>query len=283
MDNNFYNLDDENQQQKSQAGGVIAGNSGVASPTSQPAGSGFTNLQTYLTANKGQGAGIAGDITAEGQKGVDAARNAADTKANTWADETGKAVDASSRDAQNQIYGGNANYQYGGPSSAKDAVGYNQMDQNYQNVRDQATKFAGDYDTQKAALQNKYGYGSGFGALDTFLGRQDAKGQIQDWQKNVNTGSIQGAADKVNSTINQAKTNVDGARAIQTLSIPAPTTSIIPTVSAADFLPPKPAPKAPAPRMETLKDDAGKLIKATQAPATGFTPVKKYLNKKHIA
>jgi hypothetical protein len=185
------NLDEELNQQKA-GGGILAGSGGAANQGAQPSGSGFTNLQTYLSANKNQGAGLANQITAEGQKGVDAARTAADTSANQWADGvTEKALSGPS--AVSSVYGG--------PIDATKGEGYNQMDQNYQNVRDQATKFAGDYDTQKASLMKANSYGTGFGALDTFLGRQDGKDKIQDWQKNVNTGSMVGAVQKANTAI----------------------------------------------------------------------------------
>lgn len=186
-------LDLQNQQ-KAGTGGVIAGSGGAASaqPGAQPAGSGFTNLQTYLSANKGQGGQVADQIIAEGQKGVDTARNAADKTAGAWAD--GAAQRALSGPSE-------VNSVYGGPiDSTKDAE-YNQLEKNYQDVRKGADAYAGDYQTQKAGLMKANNYGVGFGALDTFLGRQDGGQKIADWQKNVDTGSTAGAVQKANTAI----------------------------------------------------------------------------------
>lgn len=240
-------------QQKAGAGGVIAGSGGAASPTpgAQPAGSGFTNLQTYLAANKGQGVGVAGDIVSEGQKGVDSARKAADQYADTWATGGVQQANQAGQDAAAKYDAGRAEVEadpnntegayaaargtvYGGPANAQAIQGYNDLEKNYQNVKTTADNFAGDYNTQKAGLQNKYGYGSGFGALDTFLGRQDGKDTISGWQKGVQPGSAAGQIGKVTDAIaggqravSDAQTayNAAGKTARQNRSsVPAPPT-----------------------------------------------------------
>lgn len=204
----------EDEQKKQAGGGVIAGSGGVASQgaNQQPTGSGFTNLQTYLDANKGQGQGVAQDIVSEGQKGVDTARAAADKTANAWADQTSQKVNTAATEASNQVAQGNTGSVYGGPVNAQAAEGYNDIEKNYQNVKNQANSYANDYNAQKSTLQNKYGYGNGFGALDTFLGRQDGRQTIQDWQGKVDTGSTAQAAQKVNSAIQGGIGQVDKAK-----------------------------------------------------------------------
>jgi hypothetical protein len=102
---------------------------------------------------------------------------------------------------------------YGGPKTAQDVGGYNDLEKAYQNVKNTATGYAGDYGTQKAGLQQKYGYGSGFAALDTFLGRQDGKDQIQGWAAGVNPGSAEAQVAKVNSAIAGGQKAVSDAQA----------------------------------------------------------------------
>lgn len=187
-------------QAKASPGGILAGSGGAASAqAAQPVGSGFTNLQTYLSANKGQGGQIADSIISEGQKGVDKARTAADETANAWADGvTQKANDGAA----------DINSPYGGPTDASKETGLNDLETNYQNVKKGADAYAGDYQSQKAGLMKANNYGVGFGALDTFLGRQDGSQKIADWQKNVDTGSTAGAVKKANEGIQGAQTDL---------------------------------------------------------------------------
>lgn len=221
-------VQDEEQQGTPGAGGqVLAGSGGAKTGTGQVAGTGFTNLQKYLDANKGQGAGIAGDIVGQGQQAVDAERAKADASATAWGD-TGvqQANDAATNassvyDTTANALKADPNYRYsgdvwgttyGGPQEAQKVDGYNDLDKAYQNVKNTATSFANDRMTQQAGLQNKYGYGSGFAALDTFLGRQDGKDQIQGWAAGVNPGSAQGQIDRVNNAITGGKQQVATAQ-----------------------------------------------------------------------
>lgn len=213
----FTGNNPEDELQKQGNGGVIAGSGGAANAQGgqQPAGSGFTNLQTYLSANQGQGRGIAQNIVSEGQKGVDTARNDADMKADRWAAIGVQEANQAGQDASTNMTA------YGGPKSAQDVSGYNQLESNYQNVKKTADNFANDYDTQKAGLRNKYGYGGGFGALDTFLGRQDGKDTIQGWQNGVQTGSADKQVGQVNQAIAGGQKAASDAQAAQAAQVAA--------------------------------------------------------------
>ena len=230
-------------QAKASPGGILAGSGGAASAQpAQPTGSGFTNLQTYLSANKGQGGQLADSIVSEGQKGVDTARDAADKTADTWAD--GVVQDANSGAAD-------TNSTYGGPTDASKVAGLNDLEKNYQNVRDGANNYAGDYQSQKAGLMKANNYGVGFGALDTFLGRQDGASKIADWQKNVDTGSTAGALQKANTGIKDAQAGLAArqAEAIQaSMNNPVYNTPTTPI----DFSPPNTAAAGSAPGTEGL-------------------------------
>ena len=206
---------DELEQQKlagGAGGSVLAGSGGAAQAVGQSnTGSGFTNLQKYLSANQGQGGQLADTMIKQGQVGVDQAQADADKQANDWADNTLKTVTSAGNDAVSQVQGGNLNATYGGIKDAKEATGYNEIEQAQNNASKYAQEYGGDYGMQKAGMQKEFGYGSGFGALDTFLGRQDGKDKIQNWQQGVKPGSTQGAVDKVNAGIAGANETVGQA------------------------------------------------------------------------
>lgn len=222
-------VQDEDELKQGGAGGqVLSGSGGAgAGAPGQAVGTGFTNLQKYLSANEGQGKDIAGVITDQGQKAVDTARTAADTQANAWADNGVLMANQAGDTAANPYNTAatalkadpNADITnpftstYGGPKQAQDVQGYNDLDKAYQNVRNTATSFANDRMTQQAGLQNKYGYGSGFAALDTFLGRQDGKDKIQGWAAGVQPGSAEAQVAKVNSAIADGQKKVTDAQA----------------------------------------------------------------------
>jgi hypothetical protein len=221
-------IQNEDELKQGGAGGqVLAGSGGAAgaSPT-QAVGSGFTNLQKYLSANQGSGQGVAQDIVDQGQDAVNVARTTADTQAKTWGDNGVQMANQAAADASNPYTTAaqalqadpNANITnpytstYGGPQSAQDVQGYNDLDKAYQNVKNTATSFANDRMTQQAGLQKKYGYGSGFAALDGFLGRQDGRDKIQGWAAGVNPGSAAAEAARVNQAIAAGKDSVAGAQ-----------------------------------------------------------------------
>lgn len=216
---------DEQDQQKAAAGGVIAGSGSAGAQGPASTGTGFTNLQTYLTANKGSGGGIADNIVSQGQNAVSDAQKQADNAATAWGDYGVQQATQGAQDASSKYNAGTQalaadpwdtegaaqdarGVSYGGPKSATDVAGYNDLDKAYQNVKTTAQNFSGDYNTQKAGLQKQYGYGSGFGALDTFLGRQDGKDKIQGWAAGVNPGSAQPQVDRVNNAIKTGQQSV---------------------------------------------------------------------------
>ena len=225
-------VNNEDELKQGGAGGqVLAGSGGAGAGPKQAAGTGFTNLQTYLSANKGQGGGIADAITNQGQQAVNTAKTAADTQASTWADGAITNVNQAADDAANPYntaagalqadpnaaitnpYGST----YGGPQTAQDyksesGFGVNDLEQAYQNVKTTATNFQGDRMTQQAGLQKQFGYGSGFAALDGFLGRQDGGDKINSWAQGVNPGSADAQVAKVNTAIAGGKQKVADAQ-----------------------------------------------------------------------
>lgn len=219
-------LDDELEKQKMGGGGsVLAGSGGAAATPGAPAntGSGFTNLQKYLGANKGSGGGLATAMTEQGQVGVDAATASANQAADTWADNEINTVTRSADDAAGVYTTAQSNLDsdpWAKPGqvptydnkTATDRDGYNALDANYQKAKDYATNFSGDYDMQNAGLQKKFGYGSGFAGLDTFLGRQDGKQTIQNWQAGVTPGNASAQAGKVNTAITAGQGKIDTAK-----------------------------------------------------------------------
>jgi len=163
-------LDPNQQQAVPGKSSVIAGNSGVggAGAPSASAGSGFTNLQTYLSANKGEGGFNADQIVAGGQEGFDGAVKTAD---NLAAGVTTAGVAQANAGVEGETYTG--------PTSAGDVKGFNDLDKAYTNATDYSNNYANDYGAQKSNLQKANNYGGGFAALDTFIGRQDGRERIQ--------------------------------------------------------------------------------------------------------
>lgn len=219
-------LDDELEKQKMGGGGsVLAGSGGAAATTGAPTntGSGFTNLQKYLGANKGSGGGLATAMTEQGQEGVDAINKSANEAADKWADGEINTVNRSADDVAGTYATAQSNLSadpwakpVAAPTydnkAAADREGYNALDANYQKAKDHATNFSGDYNMQNAGLQKKFGYGSGFAGLDTFLGRQDGKETIQNWQAGVTPGNASAQAGKVNTAIAAGQGRIDSAK-----------------------------------------------------------------------
>ena len=187
-------LEDPN---KKGAGGAIlagGGSSGPAPASDGALGSGWTNLQTYLGANKGNGEGVANEIIGQGQKQFDTNLNTANTAANDW--------------AGSQI----ANKDFNGST--------NGLEKNFQNAAQGVDSFANDFDTQKAGLQKAHGYGNGFAATDTFLGRQDGQGAIKNWQANTvggmkdGGGEYKGIAAAKNQVFNAGLANAPASKSM---------------------------------------------------------------------
>jgi hypothetical protein len=216
-------LDDELEKQKMGGGGsVLAGSGGAAATTGAPSntGSGFTNLQKYLGANQGSGGGLATAMTEQGQEGVDALNKSANEAADKWADGEINTLNRNA-DGAAGVYteatnAGNWETPSNTPAydntDATKRTGYNALEAGYQKAKDHATNFSGDYNMQNAGLQKKFGYGSGFAGLDTFLGRQDGKETIQNWQAGVTPGNASAQAGKVNTAIAAGQGRVDAAK-----------------------------------------------------------------------
>lgn len=226
--------DEQSQQGIGTAGSVLAGNSGSKGSGGQAAGSGWTNLQTYLGANEGNGGQVAQTITDEGQKAFDTGVGVANGQADAWGDAGVEAADSSA--ARGEIegastvvntagsdYSGTAanamNVGYGGPKSATDVKGYNGLDQTYKNVEDSVDNF-GKFTTQQAALKNKYNYSTGMSALDTAIGRGDAGNLITDWQSK-SKGSLKDGdqyagikknSDRITGAINGSISGISSAK-----------------------------------------------------------------------
>lgn len=161
-------FDDPTKKVAGGGGQVLAGSGGVSSPASTDGGlgSGWTNLQTYLGANKGGTEGVTNQIIGQGQTQFNNDVAKADGAANTWAD--------------GQI----ANKDWGGSTNA--------LEQGYQDVAKGVDSFGNDQGAIKSGLQKANGgYDKGFGALDSFLGVQGGQEQINKWK----TDSVAGLKD----------------------------------------------------------------------------------------
>jgi hypothetical protein len=193
---------DPNNQGMAGGGSVLTGNSGAKSAGPTAAGSGWTNLQTYLGANQGNGAGVANTIVEEGQKAFDVDASKASKASDAWGDSGVSAV--SKNDPTSQVtaasqvvnakgsdYGQTAanasTLQYGGPKSAAEIQGMDGLQKAYKNADDTADNFTR-YGTQSATLKDKYKYSGGSAALDTLIGRGDAGTLISDWQARSKAG-----------------------------------------------------------------------------------------------
>lgn len=184
------------------AGQVLAGNSGVtgSGTGAQPVGSGFTNLQTYLDANKGQAGGAADQIVAGGQQGFQDRVKTADSLASG-------VTAAGTQAAQSGGQGANEGngFQYGGPNSASDVKGFNALDEGYKAAEDYSNSYADDFNANKAALQKSNSYGNGFAALDAFLGRKDGGANIRAGNQ-AQVGSLRDSSGGYKGTVNARNT-----------------------------------------------------------------------------
>jgi hypothetical protein len=218
-------LDDEENQNQGQATsleGTALGGGPTPATSAQPAkpqGTGWNNLQTYLTANQGQGGNVANAITQDTQKRVDAA----DSNAKLWEDEAKKRVDQNTRTDDKgygqQIQSGDPTKidqnafgawknlsNYWGAANAQADSGYGSV---YNQTQQAKKDVAGvqNYDTQKALAQQTFGkngrYTQGMGTLDTFIMRGDQSGKdaLQGFQdKNKSFGqTFDSAVGNINS------------------------------------------------------------------------------------
>lgn len=215
-----------------------ASDPGAAAPQAQ--GTGWTNLSTYLDANKGAGGQMAKDVTKETQNKitdlegaggkVDAWKQAAtqDINKGTKQDSYSQTISkGSTKDIagidQNAFNAWNNLAAYTGPQSAQASSGYTDLANQVANTKDKISNL-NDYEGQKVALQDTYGkggnYGSGFQALDAFAMRGDEAGKqtLNDFQQqNANFGQgFEAARAGLDNSIAKARqTGAANAAAVQ--------------------------------------------------------------------
>lgn len=191
-----YVQDEELKKQQQAAGGQVLAGSGGAAGASKASGTGWTNLQSYLDANQGNTGGIATSVNNAMNKEFEGAAKAADDSARAWGDSAVKqaqaadqseAMRAGATDYSNTIRQTNQTYQ--GPKQGSDVGGYNDLEKNYKTAEQAADKYTG-YSGMKQGLASQNNYGSGFGALDAFLGTRREMPAIQA-QANANKTSLQ--------------------------------------------------------------------------------------------
>lgn len=206
--------------------GIVGGG---AAPTSQGTGgntSAWTNLQTYLEANEGQGAGIANAITQKTQANIDAVgKNVQD-----WEGEAKKRVDEKTRndDYSSQIKKDPTEVNqsafsawknlgnYWGAQDATGDSGYAEVYGKAKNAADDI-KGANDYYGQNVLAKKSFtgdqagqsrNYTDGMGYLDTFIARADQSGKDAFSNfKDKNTGFDQ----KIDSAKNNLNSYIQGA------------------------------------------------------------------------
>lgn len=191
-----YVQDEElKKQQQQAAGGQVLAGSGGAAGASKASGTGWTNLQSYLDANQGNTGGIATSVNNAMNKEFEGAAKAADESAKAWGDgavkqaqaaDQSEAMRAGATDYSNTIKQTNQTYQ--GPKQGSDVEGYNDLEKNYKAAEQAADKYTG-YSGMKEGLASQNNYGSGFGALDAFLGVRREMPAIQA-QANANKAGL---------------------------------------------------------------------------------------------
>ena len=223
--------DPNNQSTSLEASAAGGGPTGAGGVQAKPQGSGWTNLQTYLDANAGQGGQLANAVTKTTQDRV----NTADSNAKLWEDAAKTRVDQNTRkegvDGQdawsNVIRNGSADKvagidqnafngwkqlsNYWGDKTAEADKGYGDVYGQTQQAK-QDIQGAQSYDGQKVLADKAFNqngrYTRGMGTLDTFLMRGDQAGQqaLQGFQdRNKDFGSnLTKATGNVNAYIGGA-------------------------------------------------------------------------------
>jgi hypothetical protein len=198
-------------------GSTLAGSGGTASPgaasptaTSTP-GSGFTNLDQYLTANKGQGAGVANEINAAGNVAIEPAKTAATTLAGQYEAGNSAAVAAGRAPADEALKTAGNEFGLKGYQGPETTQKSNELETAYTNVNNAVDTFGVNPYGGQSALQKNHGYGNGFAALDNFIGRQDGRATINQWEKDNKSGNAQSSYDKGNAEIAKTKAEIKAA------------------------------------------------------------------------
>lgn len=191
-------INDLNEEQKKAAeggglntsgtAGTISGGATGASTTASgaggaSAGSGWTNLQSYLDVNQGQGGKLADQVGQDANNQVDKFKS---TDASSVVGEIGKAAGTEQKDKIVSNVAGNigdAKSFLGQGFGAKQVTDYTAPVQATADSVKGTLSQLNDQNYQKGTLQklnNKQGnYSGGFGALDSFILSGDAKGREQ--------------------------------------------------------------------------------------------------------
>lgn len=225
-------LDEQMQgQQPGGSGGILAGNSG-SGPSQQPsaAGSGWTNLNTYLDMNKGQTEGLANTYNDANQQVVDSAKAiGSDLVKKTQEDATWSAPITQAKDMTNQIRSGDlskvdANQfktiqgsSYQKPQDYSKLNGYGDVIGAFSKAAERVDN-ADDYGTQQTTLRDQFGkqnprYNSGMATLDTFLLRADPQAAARTAQfkeQNKDYGSLKTPDGKPAGISNRFNSDVSG-------------------------------------------------------------------------
>lgn len=196
-------LDDEdliNQTTTAQSG--IVGNGAAAQDpnTSQAQGSSWTNLQDYLSANKGQGEAIADTTLKNTNDEIAASKKATEdwstdakarADANTKQDKYGAQIKNGSAEDVAKL-AGDKDYSawkslsnYWGATSAGEDSGYADTYNKAQKANDKVNQ-ANTWEGQQVMAKDTFGkngtYTDGMGLLDTFVARQDAPNKFASFQ-----------------------------------------------------------------------------------------------------
>ncbi len=208
----------------------VAGSSSGTTPATAPkSGSGFTNLSTYVNANKEQGADMAGKVTGNIQTGIDAAKGL-DTNFNKAASSQVPDANSISSNASSvakglwndptQFTGGAGQSKFTNATSNYNGINDVTSLQPYQDLNNAVTKnaaavknLANPYGLQtsvKDAYGNQSNYTQGQNTLDAFLtGSGAGKDKLNQFTSNYNandpTKSLANEVTGFNNNITKAK------------------------------------------------------------------------------
>lgn len=226
-----YIRDPLKQDEGQQGGGVIGTDgSAIAGDQASPARpvSNWTNLENYVKGNQGAGSQIADKMLEQGNADV----NAAEVAGSDFAKNATKQVDDNTKqdkgyanlfqngdlsnvsDQQKSDYSAwKSQANYGGPTDAVGANGYNDALSATQKAKDSAAR-SYTQDSQFGLAKDSLGkgnqnYNSGMSMLDTVLARQAGGGQkLDDFNSKNSADNIQG---KLKTATDSVNTHIGGA------------------------------------------------------------------------
>lgn len=232
----IQNLEDEEQKKLAEGqltssaptvvGGAAAPAGGLVANTAAPAtGTGWTNLQSYLTANKGGVDGLADQVTGELNKGVDSFKGSVAADKNST---VAKLNDAAQDKAAEQVKSGLSSDPVRTASQASQFVNQGWGEQNAaedytRDLRQQGSqlndRLAGttDLNSQRANLgeinKGNSAYTTGFKNLDSFLLLSDPTAQAKLGATAARTAEVDSSLGDYTSTVgnafNDARTRFD--------------------------------------------------------------------------